>query len=157
MAEQTADRLVKINFDLNSKEWPSIKSEGLWAEELDSGEYSIRNSPFYIYGISASDVVYARNIDGALTFAGVAKRGGHSTYRILLKESQSIDSPEFLRVWKPLQDIGCTYELAKSRWLAVDVPMATDIFAAYKLLEQGEAAGVWTFEEAHCGHPVGKQ
>jgi hypothetical protein len=156
MAEQATDRLVRVSFDLNSKEWPSIKTESLWAEELDSGEYLVRNSPFYVYGISTSDIVFARSADGVLTFAGVAKRGGHSTYRILLKQSQSIDSPQFLKAWKPLEYIGCTYELAKSRWLAVDVPPETDIFEAYRLLEQGELLGVWTFEEAHCGHSVNK-
>src|SRR5438034_801568 len=146
-AHEDDPRLVKVSFELNSKDWPSIKSERLWAEELNPGEYLIRNSPFYMYGISAGDIVYARNVDGILTFVGIASRGGHSTYRILLKPSQSIEAPEFLNVWKPLEGIGCTYELAKSRWLAVDVPPETDIFAAYRLLEKGEGAGVWTFEE----------
>ena len=154
MANKGTERLVRIQFDLDPKQWPTIESESLWAEELDTGEYVIRNSPFYIYGISAADVVYARSVDGILTFASVARRGGHSTYRILLTESITLESPLFIENWRPLQHIGCMYELAKSRWLGVDVPASTDIFVAYKFLETGEAAGVWTFEESHCGHMV---
>lgn len=86
----------------------------------------------------------------------MARRGGHSTYRILIKEGESIRSPKFLEHWQPLQNMGCTYEQAKSRWLAIDVPPRTDIFAAYALFEKGEVDEIWTFEEAHCGHSVNK-
>lgn len=151
------ERLVKIRFPLNPADWEGLKSESLWAREIAPGHYRIRNCPFYAYGVSAEDIVSAREQDGVLTFRDVVARSGHSTYRVLLAEGESVKSPKFLENWKPLQEIGSTYELAKSRWLAVDVPPETDIFAAYDLLERGERANAWTFEEAHCGHRVKKQ
>ncbi|SRR6266481_261293 len=154
MGEELTERLVKIRFTLDPKDWEGLNSESLWAREMAPGEYQIRNSPFYIYGISAEDVVYAKEIDGTLDFISISKRGGHSTYRILLKEGENVESPQFIKHWQLLQRMGCTYEQAKSRWLAVDVPPETDIFATYRFLENGETAKVWTFEEAHCGHPV---
>jgi Domain of unknown function (DUF4265) len=156
MAELATEGFVKIRFELNAKDWKGLKSESLWALEVRPAEYLIRNSPFYIYGISTEDTVHAKSDDGILRFAGVAKRGGHSTYRILLRDPETIESPRFRESWQPLRDIGCTYELAKTSWLSVDIPPATGIVAAYRLLENGESKGIWTFEEAHCGHPVNR-
>lgn len=36
--------------------------------------------------------------------------------------------------------------------MSVDVPPPADMYAVYKALEEGESAGLWEFEEAHCGH-----
>jgi hypothetical protein len=47
---------------------------------------------------------------------------------------------------------GCSYE--EGVVLSVDVPPSVDIYAVYDLLEAGEIAGVWAFEEGHCGHPL---
>ena len=38
--------------------------------------------------------------------------------------------------------------------LAVDIPPNVDIHKAYELLDYGEQAGIWGFEEGHCGHPI---
>jgi len=156
MVNPATEGLVKIRFELDPRDPEAMKSETLWAEEVRPAEYLIRNSPFYVYGISAEDTVHANRVDGILRFAGVAKRGGHSTYRIFLKDPRTFETSGFRENWQPLREIGCTYELAEATWSSVDVPPATDIFAAYRLLEDGESAGVWTFEEAHCGHPIGK-
>jgi uncharacterized protein DUF4265 len=60
----------------------------------------------------------------------------------------------FRTAWERLQALGCTYEQASSHLLLVDVPPHADIYAVYVLLEEGENAGVWDFEEGHCGHPL---
>lgn len=150
------ERLVKVEFPLNSRDWNGLKSESVWAAPIGRGAYSVRNSPFYVYDISAGDVVSAREKNGVLVFNAVKKRGGHSTYRILLRQHTTIQNAHFREYWLPLQQLGCTYELAKTSWLAVDVPPKADIYAVYSQLEKGETAGVWEFEEAHCGHSVHK-
>lgn len=58
------------------------------------------------------------------------------------------------RSWKPVEALGCTYERATKRLLAIEVPPTADIYAVYKLLEAGARAGVWSFQEGHCGHPL---
>ena len=29
----------------------------------------------------------------------------------------------------------------------------SDVFGVYRILQEGNEGGVWTFEEAHCGNP----
>src|SRR5215472_2433431 len=83
---------------------------------------------------------------------GVAIRGGHSTYRLVLPEDATEE--RFLQDWSPLKKLGCAYERATRRFVAIDVPPAADIYAVYKALEDGENAGRWEFEEGHCGHLI---
>lgn len=45
--------------------------------------------------------------------------------------------------------MGCGYEQLTSRFIAVDVPPAVNIFAVFEKLESGLDVGAWTFEEGH--------
>jgi hypothetical protein len=160
-------RLVKIRFELASDD--PYGSETLWAEEVASGRYRLRNSPFYARDVSAEDIVFAdaaTAIDDAaqcdpgspenpLAFQGISMRGGHSTYRLWRRAE--VSDERFLTVWKGLQLLGCSYEQAGASLFAVDIPPHVDIHAAYRSLEEGESSGVWEFEEAHCGHSVRKR
>ncbi len=83
-------------------------------------------------------------------FDGAAVSGGHSTYRLILR--QGCDQQRFEAVWKPLEAVGCTYEGASPTYFTVEVPPTADIYEVYRLLEAGEVNGVWGFEEAHVGH-----
>jgi hypothetical protein len=146
--------LVKIRFQLKPGEWEGLEAENVWAEPVKPNEYRIANVPFYVYGVSAEDTVHAAPLDGVMTFTGIAQRGGHSTYRLLLQGDSSSEDPQFLKYWKPLENIGCTFEVGNRKWLAVDVPESTNIYDAYSLFENGEKDGIWSFDEGHCGHPV---
>lgn len=148
-------RLVKINFPLPEEDHAhGVVAENLWAKPLSEGIYRIENTPFYAYGVSYQDVVAAEENNGKLVYRGVESRSGHSTYRILLQYPEGYTDPNFNVAWAPLADLRCTFEVAKSRWLAIDVPDSTDVFAVYALLEEGERSGLWTFEEGHCGHSL---
>jgi hypothetical protein len=131
-----------------------VEAELLWAEDLGGGRFRIENIPFYIYGISYSDVVSADEDGDRQSFREVVARSGHSTYRILVKDPNGFESDGFRRAWQPLSILGCQYEVARRRWVAIDVPSTTDVFAVYELLEAGAKAGIWTFEEGHVGHPT---
>lgn len=61
---------------------------------------------------------------------------------------------DFEKAWDKLQSLGCTYERATDRLIAIDVPPETDIYEAYAVLELGENDKVWGFEEAQCGHTL---
>lgn len=146
-----SESTAKIRFELESEAWHGSATETLWAEQVGRGRYRLRNSPFFAFGVSAEDVVFAGEEDegGAHPFVGVSLRGGHSTYRIMRLADDERLIKEY---WQPLEDLGCTYE--EGRVLAVDVPPTTDIYDVYPLLEAGEAQGAWHFEEGHCGHPL---
>jgi hypothetical protein len=142
--------LVRVVFELEPGQWHGTSTERLWAERVGSGRYRLDNSPFFAFGVSYNDVVFAEDRDGQLFFTGVSTAGGHSTYRLKLAVKRT--SANFNRHWQPLQRLGCSYE--EGEVLSVDVPVSADIYAAYQLLATGRSGGVWELEEGHCGHPL---
>jgi hypothetical protein len=144
--------LVKLTVPLEAQAWHGSATETLWAEKLANGQYRLRNTPFYAYGLSVEDIVFAQEEAGGLVFTGIARHGGHSTYRIV--KSEGVALSRFQEQWEPLQKLGCSYEEGPGRLLAVDVPPEADIHAVYSILEQGEQGRSWSFEEGHCGHPL---
>jgi hypothetical protein len=145
--------LVKVLFETSGGE-ASSSTESLWADDLGKDRYRLENSPFFAYGYSYQDIVEAREQGGMLFVVGTVAHGGHSTYRLFLKDGVSRESREFIQHWLPMEELGCTYEAATNRLLSIDVPPPANIFAVYALLEEGESTGIWEFEEAHFGHPV---
>lgn len=144
--------LVKVHFEL--PDGSPYGAESLWAEKIVEGKFRLDNSPFYIYGYSYNDIVMAREEEGAWVVQGPCLRGGHSTYRIFLSEGLQVQSPEYKTYWRRLERLGCTYEGATKRLIAIDESPSADVSAVYLILEEGENAGIWKFEEGHCGHPV---
>jgi hypothetical protein len=144
--------LEKVLFQLDPGAWHGSATEMLWAERVDQQRFRLRNVPFFVFGVSVEDVVFARPAEGIYEFEGVSIRGGHSTYRIITRAAGSAES--FEQKWQVLEQLGCTYEQGPGRLRAVDVPPRANIYKVYELLEQGEHEGVWEFEEGHCGHPL---
>lgn len=142
--------LVKVVFDVPEKDGSVAKTESLWAEPIAEDRYRLRNVPFLVFGFSEQDVIIAQEDDGILRVTGVAARAGHSTYRLVLPEDTNEE--KFLEDWVRLGELGCTYERATRRYVAIDVPPCADIYAVYQVLEEGERACQWEFEEGHCGH-----
>jgi hypothetical protein len=147
---ESDEGLVKVFFDVPEKDGSVMKTESLWAEPVGGDRYRLRNVPFLVFGFSEQDVITAEDDKGSLRVTGVAIRGGHSTYRLVLPENTTEE--KFLQDWTPLKELGCTYERATRRFVAIDVPPAADIHAVYKALEDGESTGRWEFEEGYCGH-----
>jgi hypothetical protein len=139
----------KMIFAIKPGMWHGSATESVWVSPLGSSLYKLENSPFFVFDVSFQDVLIGKYDGDSLIFDSVSSRGGHSTYRII-KIKKDIES--FLAYWSPLQKIGCTFEEGLNDLLSVDVPPETDIQVAYSKLEQAERKGVWSFEEAHCGH-----
>lgn len=149
--------MVKLHFHLDPESWHGASVESLWAKRISSDTgasvFELDNSPFYAFGVSFLDVVRAEEEDGRLFFVSVASSAGHSTYRLRVPWPSS----KFEAAWARLTSFGCTYEghsHGKTHLFAVDVPPDADIHAVYRLFEEGEAEGIWEFEEGHCGHPT---
>jgi len=45
--------------------------------------------------------------------------------------------------------MGATYENANDRFVVVDISPGKNLAEIYRMLEAGEEAGVWAFEEVH--------
>lgn len=151
--KNSTEGLVKLVFDLPGQDSP-METESLWAEPVGDNLYRLRNVPFYVYGFSEQDTVRVEEKEGRLAVKCVVHRGGHSTYRIFLPEQTTEE--QFSKNWIPLEKLGCTYERATRRCVAVDVPPHADVYAVYGVLESGERERLWEFEEGHCGHPLRK-
>jgi hypothetical protein len=152
----TEKNLVKVVFDLEPSDWHSYAAETAWGEDCGGGKVRLQNVPFAVYGYSLDDIVFVEFRDGRSHVVGVCMRGGHSTYRLILSEGVALTGDKFERSWKPLEGLGCSFEVGHERLLAMDVPPEANIFEVYMFLEQGESSGVWNFEEAHCGHSLEK-
>lgn len=142
--------MVKVTFVLPNDDWHRYGTETMWAESLGDGRYRICNIPFYVRDVSAEDVVIAPEEHGALVVSDVSARGGHSTYRIFL--SSETDEPTFRRYWEPLGQLGCTYEHATRRLIAIDVPETADIKEVDRILVEALAEDIWDVDEGHRGH-----
>lgn len=143
----TAER-VKVRLPLD----PELGGyESVWASPERDG-YMLDNIPLFAFGVSNGDVVDAVVQDGLLTSTRVRRRGGHSTYRVAFPAGASEE--DRLAALEPLRTLGCGFERGPSRIVGIDVPPTVDIYTAYSVLQDGMSAGRWTFDEAHCGHPL---
>ena len=150
--EELGQEYFRVRFKLDPDPEHRYKAEALWAKSLGKGLYRVENCPFLLYGVSFHDVVRARKRAGTLEFTGVAKRGGHSTYRVFLDGGVSPADERVLRGERRLRQMGCSIERATDTWFAVDVPAGADIHAVYEEMAGIEEAGVWGFEEGHHVH-----
>lgn len=143
---------VKIRITLPLCDWHDYSAETLWATPIGNNEYILDNSPLFANELSYMDTIYAEteNENDFPEFKYVTKRGGHSTYRVILENTTTLE--KFNEYIKSLNDIGCTFEGFKERQYALDVPPETDINKAFELLQIGENDVVWFFESSHIGH-----
>jgi hypothetical protein len=162
-ADDRDRELTRIYFSLDHEDWHGRPNEGLWAEPIGGARpakvFRLRNSPFFIRGVSFLDVVRAlpRKDDVGMEFAGVVEHSGHSTYMLLVPPAFH----QFEMYWDKLSGLGCSYESKSLRTsvgdkvlYSVDVPPSSDIHAVYSILLDGEHNGVWMFQEGHVGHKV---
>jgi hypothetical protein len=148
---QDRGKLVKIRVALD-RDAP-CEGETLWARPIGDGVFILDNVPFFAYGLSLGDRIYARRTDDFdLEYSGIAEHTGHSTFRVFLGDSPArLPAEEY---WRQLEALGCGREIGTARLWAFDVSPEVDIVKVYDVLENGEAEGVWTFEEVHVGHQL---
>jgi hypothetical protein len=146
--------MARIVFVLDEQQPGGIQRERLWATPQPDGSYLLENSPFHAFGVSYRDAIYANVENGDLVFARIARRGGHSTYRVKLPKGK--DQGYFLEFWPQLAQLGCTYERTgdQRQIYSLDLPPAVSVHAVYDVLTRLEEAGVVEFEEAHYFEPA---
>ncbi len=111
--------LTKIRFDLQ-REDAAVGGETVWAEQVEPDLYRLRNIPFHTFGFAFGDIVRTVERDGWPTVVGLAEDGGNYAVRIMFAVDS--ESPQAQEVLSELRSVGCTFEMASSRLVAVDVP-----------------------------------
>lgn len=140
---------VKILFRLERDEdgYPPEDAESVWALPVDEG-YQVENIPFFVRDIALGDVVKAEPAeDGMLEFSGsVLRRGGHSTYRVLLLKKRNGDPETSIQ---ELQALGLGVEMDLDCLLAVDVPPHVTLDGIREFLFEKIDSGEWEVQEAY--------
>jgi Domain of unknown function (DUF4265) len=159
MTEQTASATetesVEVWFKLiksadgypKSQDW-----EELWARP--SGDtFVLESIPFFETRVSRGDVIRASpHEEGFLQFDSVVRRGGHSTFRVLI-------NPERVnakRLMTELKRFGADSELTLNELIAVDVPDGA-LQTIEDFLLRGKEAERWGLQDGFIFEsPVGE-
>jgi len=104
--------------------------ETLWAFDLGNGRYKLDNTPWYAYGVSTGDVIEAASDEtgGFPVFRRVLEKSGYRTVRIVSDEDFTDE------LFQSIKDLGCSFEGANRRYVAVDVPREVDLNAVTDFL-----------------------
>ena len=102
--------------------------ETLWATPLGNNRYQIDNSPFYAYGVSWNDVVFApfNSDEGFPVFESVVGKSGHKTVRVIFDPPVE-DGNESDSLLQGLVVRGCSYEGMNRRYMSIDISPSVDI------------------------------
>ena len=143
--------LVKIRFDLDQDDsgWPPAGSEGLWAAPVGPNRFRLDNTPWFVRGVAADDIVEATpDSTGALRFVRVLERGSRVVVRVIPREDGPLRGDR-QAVLDQFVDLGITGEGMDSpvNMVALDIGPDAPVAAAKSRLDQGEADGRWYYEE----------
>lgn len=118
----------------------------MWAEDLGSDLYRIRNVPFFAYGLNFYDVVRATagSPDLKPEIRDVVEPSGHKTLRMLFPKS--VEREEQARLLDSLEKHKAYYERATATHIAVDIEPEGSYDDVYDQLQQWEDAGLLSFE-----------
>jgi len=144
------DKYVKILFELNPDKdgYPPNKFESLWAKVINDGVYQVDNIPFFVKGLSESDLVAAEKKNGELMFSKVLNKSGNTTIRVLPYKKEDIKD-----IREKLSTFGCDTELMGDYGLiSVSVPSNADYEAISKYLLEAENRGLLGYEESALRH-----
>ena len=149
VAAPTAKVLVRV-----AESDGSANVETLWAHDLGGDRYRLDNSPFYVYGVSAEDTVFAPHDDteGFPTFRSVVSKSGNRTVRVIF-DPPVVTGNESDSVLQGLVALGCDFEGANPRYVVVNVPPRVNLRAVVRYLVEREAN--WehadpTYDEFHA-------
>src|SRR5580704_2667362 len=133
-----------------SKKWEQLLARPL-RERVD--HFQIESVPFFLKNVSCGDVVRARIVTNGdiqegeiFEFDTVVDRGGHNTYRLLLRAKHP-DDPQFTE--NELTRKGLAVEEQCGDFLAVDVPPSVDQKAIDAYLVSESESGRWELQDGY--------
>ena len=150
-----SDDMIRISLQLDPDGWHGLKSEGIWVKAVKklAGKMIVEvdNIPWFTRHLSCYDKITVALINGELVLQEIVERGGHSTYRVYIREMND----EKLQRLAEIKNLGCDWERGEfggGQLYAIDIPPNVDINELYRLLQNGQIDGSWLFEEGFVGH-----
>lgn len=130
-------------------EWPLMRTESVWAQEVGKGRFKIDNIPFFANEISYEDVVSARsNGSNDLWFSRVLQRSGNSTFRVIMNSKDQRAKEDAASIFSILKSVGCEIEWAHEELVAINVPKSA-FNDAYAILSSAQEEGLWLLNQGH--------
>jgi hypothetical protein len=113
---------AKVLFDVAENDG-SANAETLWATPLGDDRYVLDNSPFYAYGVSWQDTIYAPYSpeEQMPTFISVVAKSGNRTIRVIF-DPPVLPGNVSEKILQGLVALGCSYEGATKKYISVNVP-----------------------------------
>jgi hypothetical protein len=133
------DPVAKVLFRIPDDEGGATV-ETLWAVPLGDDCYRLDNSPFYAYGVSWWDTVFApiNAQEGLPTFQSVVAKSGNRTVRVIFDPPVSPDNASD-QVLQGLVALGCSYEGANPGYMSVNIPPGVELQQVRSYLIQHDA------------------
>ena len=133
-----------------SKDWEQLLAKPVLERD---DHFQIESIPFYLKELSRGDIVEAKVTQNReigegeqFEFVSVIQRGGHNTYRLLLKEKRPED-PEFTQ--NELLKKGLAVEIEDDDFFAVDVPPWLDQEEIDQYLIKEKKRGRWGLQDGY--------
>lgn len=108
----------------------SVNVETPWATALGNDLYRLENSPFYAYGVSWLDVIYAPYDpdEKRPVFRSISAKSGHRTVRAIFDPPVE-DGNSSSEILESIVAIGASYEGATKSFIAIDIPPSVELNA----------------------------
>lgn len=135
----SSDPTAKVLFRVPDQEG-GANVETLWATPLGDDKYKLDNSPFYAYGVSWEDTVFAPfdAQEGMATFQSIVARSGNRTIRVIVDPPVSDGNASDLML-QSLVTLGCSFEGANRSYISVNIPPAVELKQVHSYLIEVEA------------------
>ena len=158
---KTKTEPFRIPLPLDPNSWHGSSSEGIWVFMVkphgDKAIVEVGNVPFFSKAVSLGDKIVVAFKNGQVVFDGIAKRGGHSTYRIFFQNPDDDKKSDCKQIISALEKLGCSSEKTYTnggRLYALDLPPDTDIDEVHAIIESARNRGLLFGEQGHVGHPL---
>ena len=144
--------LKKILFRLTQDKdgYPPFEFESVWGFQVTPQTYELDNTPYYIYGVSKGDTIFAIPRDNEMHASQLIYKGGHSTLRVFA-ENETVRHQVITSVTKlgaqPFSTIG-------SSLLAIDIPPTTSFQEIDDFLSSLSNGNTIAYEDACLQHKI---
>lgn len=130
---EKSDFLIRAHFEKTdgANGW-----EQLWVKQLSENRFSICCIPFFTYGLSLGDEIATY---GIYQIQGVAKKSGHSTFRVWFTDESDLESQS--TVLRQLGDKGSLFEYYSNKFLGISVDTGHSLQEIFDILQALEVEG----------------
>jgi hypothetical protein len=130
---------AKVLFRVEYDDTDVADVETLWAYNLGEDNYKLDNLPYFAYGVSWHDIVYAPYDpdEERATFKHVVSKSGNRTIRVIFGTPVE-DKNSSQALLDSLAELGCDFEKATKLLVVVNIPPSVELADVAETLTEAE-------------------